>query len=382
VADAVLVFVAGASPQIITETVWALTTTDCPTTDVYVLTTARGRDAIAAALLGHRGQWRRLVTAYPRARRFRLGARNVIVLHDGRGRPLEDVRSSEDNRAAADQIVRFVAEHTREGAPPLHASIAGGRKTMGYLLAAALMLYGRPEDRLSHVLIRPSALEGTDFHFPPRRAPAVLTHRRADGTIVRVPARDVRIELADLPFPRLRAVGDISRMRDRPFSVVVQELQEDLARLVDPHVEIDSRRGTLSCGELTVRLSPLRAALYTELAERRRSGCGQPACEGCPVCFLPATEIRERLAPRLRERMIELGSPGVEVRAGHVRWAEKQFREERSKINRDLQRALRGAAGPYQVRAIGSRKARLYGLGLSPERIRIAGSPAGAGQQC
>ena len=33
---------------------------------------------------------------------------------------------------------------------------------MGYLLAPAVMLYGRREDRLSHVLVHPPDLEGTD----------------------------------------------------------------------------------------------------------------------------------------------------------------------------------------------------------------------------
>ncbi len=40
--------------------------------------------------------------------------------------------------------------------------VLDGRKTLGYLLAPAMMLYGRREDRLFHVLVHPPDLEGTD----------------------------------------------------------------------------------------------------------------------------------------------------------------------------------------------------------------------------
>jgi CRISPR-associated protein (TIGR02584 family) len=133
---------------LITETVYGLLGESRAATDVYVLTTSTGRRIIEDQLLGRGGQWSRLQREYPGARAFHLSRHNLIVLKDARGALLAGVRSSADNAAAADQIMRYVAEHTGDGRPPLHASIAGGRKTMGYLLAAAMMLYGRPQDRL------------------------------------------------------------------------------------------------------------------------------------------------------------------------------------------------------------------------------------------
>jgi len=276
-ADANLVFVGGASPQIVTETVFRLASGPAVAIDIHILTTITGREALRAQLLGRGGQWSRFLREYPRARRFRLVEDNILVLRDAAAAPLSDVRSVEDNLAAADQIARFVADHTGDGAPPLHASIAGGRKTMGYLLAAAMMFYGRHEDRLSHVLVHPAELEGTDFYFPPRRRVGRLSYHRPDGSVVKVAAGEVRIDLADLPFPRLRAVLPPA-VSDRPFSAVVHELQSVLDALGEPRLSILPPEHLIVCGDRRVRLPPLQLAIYELLAERRKAACGRAEC--------------------------------------------------------------------------------------------------------
>jgi CRISPR-associated protein (TIGR02584 family) len=365
-ADATLVFVAGASPQIVTETVYRLADEAGGNTDVWILTTATGRELLCQQLLARGGQWQRLRRDHPCAKRFCLRRDHVVVLRDAAGRPLQDVRSSADNLSAADQIVQFVAERTCEGAPPLHASIAGGRKTMGYLLAAAMTLYGRREDRLSHVLVHPPEIEGTDFYFPPRRPASMLSFRRPDGTVVRVRAGEVRVDLADLPFPRLRAVVP-QAMRGRPFSGMVEELQSVLDALVEPRLSIFPGEHLIVCGARPVRLAPLQLAIYELLAERRKAGCGSRECGGCPSCFVRAAEIGGAFRERLRERLEQRQSYGV----GPV-WNETGFRPERSKINRAITRALHGASNPYVIQLVGERGARMYGVRLTPASISIS----------
>ena len=71
----------------------------------------------------------------------------------GRSRELEDIRTPEDNQAAADLVLDEVRRITFNDDTRLVASLAGGRKTMGALLYAALSLLGRPQDRLTHVLV-------------------------------------------------------------------------------------------------------------------------------------------------------------------------------------------------------------------------------------
>jgi CRISPR-associated protein (TIGR02584 family) len=367
-----LVFVAGGSPQIITETAYALLSGAAARTDVHILTTTTGLARIRRELLGRGGQWQRFLATYSRARRFRLSRASVHVLCDADGRPLEDVRSGPDNAAVADQVAAFVAERTREGCPPLHASIAGGRKTMGYSLAAAMMLYGRREDRLSHVLVHPPDLEGTDFFFPPRMRTGSLRFHRPDGTVVAVPARDIRVELADLPFPRLRALREWRAGETTAFTDLVNRLQSDLDALISPRLTIVPSQDLVLCAARRIPLPPLRFEIYALLAERRLRGCGNPGCAGCARCFLPEREIEADFRAALSARMRARQSPGVDV----SRWNRRNFRPEISKINDELDRVLRGGSEPYRVVTRGPRGDKLYGLGLAPEAIEIGDADA------
>ncbi len=369
-AEARLLFVAGASPQIVTETVYCLLGEPPVTTDIHVLTTTTGGERLRQRLLGRDGQWRCFLREHPRAKRFRLSASSIVVLYDARGNPLADLRSSADNVAAADQIVHFVAEHTRNGAPPLHASIAGGRKTMGYMLAAAMMLHGRREDRLSHVLVRPPELEATNFFFPPRKsAKRQLSFQRSDGQTVKVAAADIHIDLAELPFVRLRAVRNPEVARQISFSDLVEQCQTDLDALAQPRLVVFPDNGVLECSGRTVPLPPVRFTIYESLAERRSDGCRRPGCLGCARCFVPAAELRAAFPARLRERLDARGSAAVGV--GRREWSERNFRAERAKINAALQKALRAASAPYRIAVGGKRGERIYGLTLTPPLITI-----------
>jgi CRISPR-associated protein (TIGR02584 family) len=59
-----------------------------------------------------------------------------------------------------------VRELTADPDCAIHASIAGGRKTMGFYLGYALSLFGRPQDRLSHVLVSSPFESNQNFFYP------------------------------------------------------------------------------------------------------------------------------------------------------------------------------------------------------------------------
>jgi len=363
-----LLFVAGASPQVITETIHCLLPATQGEVDVHVVTTATGRSIVEQTLFGTARRWSAFRRDCPQARRFRFSPGSVIVLEDAAGRPLDDVRSSAENEAVAEQITKLVAGWTSDGQPPLHASIAGGRKTMGYLLAAAMMLFGRRDDRLSHVLVHPRELEGTDFFYPPPKPKAWLWHRTAAGKSVKVRGREVRVDLADLPFPRLRAVRDLGSLGARSFHELVSELQADLDAVTEPRARLNPTVGHLTCAGREVRLSTVRYAIYSMLAERRLAGCGKEDCRGCPRCHVPAAELRDSFAKRLADRVHSGSRRSWGVGPG---WSERRFREEVSKINRELERVLKRASGPYQIHRAGRRGDRLYGIALPARAIQL-----------
>ncbi|MCI0389634.1 MAG: CRISPR-associated ring nuclease Csm6 [Acidobacteria bacterium] len=77
----------------------------------------------------------------------------ITLLRTPDGRTLADIRSVEDNEFAADQICEIVRELAKEENTRIHALAAGDRKTMSIYITTAMQLFGRAQDRLSHVQI-------------------------------------------------------------------------------------------------------------------------------------------------------------------------------------------------------------------------------------
>lgn len=174
------------SPAVLTETVWALAHEPEPVIPhrVIAVTTAAGRDQIRRLLLtpsAHldgRSPWDALRASlleagYDLAGRLRFGATaddlRVITAMDpatGQSRELDDLRTPADNTAAADFLLEQVRAITANPDTRLVASVAGGRKTMGALLYAAVCLAARETDRVTHVLVSEPFETLRDFWYP------------------------------------------------------------------------------------------------------------------------------------------------------------------------------------------------------------------------
>lgn len=63
-----------------------------------------------------------------------------------------DVRTDQQTQDAANYLLAQVAKLTLGNTSAVHASIAGGRKSMGALLTQVMSLVGRQQDTISHVL--------------------------------------------------------------------------------------------------------------------------------------------------------------------------------------------------------------------------------------
>jgi len=152
----VLLAVAGLSPQIVTETLYALAMRGEPVsipTEVRLITSSEGAQRARLSLLSADPGWfGRLCRDYGLPP-ISFSEAHIEVLHDADGNVLADIRDPDDNARVADQITETVRALTADPECALHVSIAGGRKTMGYYAGYALSLFGRPQDRLSHVLV-------------------------------------------------------------------------------------------------------------------------------------------------------------------------------------------------------------------------------------
>jgi CRISPR-associated protein (TIGR02584 family) len=231
---ATLIAVVGISPAILTETIWALAkpgnaTSSVLPDEVIAITTTQGRDKITEQLLtpsadfGGQTVWQALRLALLGSGAVtdsRLTMRIAVIERSdpktGLTEPLTDIRDAEQNLVAAEFILRQVRDQTSSKDRRLIASLAGGRKTMGALLHAAFSHLGRPQDRLTHILVEEPFDGGVKpLFFFPEQPTQTLTAR--DGKTYQ--ARDARLQLADVPFAPLRLrfpdIADIpTRFRD------------------------------------------------------------------------------------------------------------------------------------------------------------------------
>jgi len=198
----ILLAVSGLTPQIVTETLYALAKrTEDPfvPTEVHLLSTNEGSKRARLLLLSeHPGWFRRLCEDY-NLRGIEFPEQNIHVVCGRDGKPMDDIRTAEDNQCAADCITEQVRLLTGDPDSSLHVSLAGGRKTMGFYAGYALSLFGRPQDRLSHVLAPPDYEFATDFFYPS------ATRRVIEGKDKKpLDAAEAKLMLAEIPVVSMR----------------------------------------------------------------------------------------------------------------------------------------------------------------------------------
>jgi len=181
----ILIFVAGTTPQIITETLYGLILGKKPPLipdEIFVLTTASGKKKIEEELI-HKGRLAAFQKEFS-LDRVPFAEENIIVLTDFQGNPLDDIRGAEQNEAVGDLIADFIRKKAGDPASRLHCSLAGGRKTMSFYLGSALQLFGRPWDRLYHVLVSPEFESLPEFFYKPKKNRS-LSIKDSEGKVVR-----------------------------------------------------------------------------------------------------------------------------------------------------------------------------------------------------
>lgn len=293
----ILVAVAGGSPAIVTETLWALTKEkDIRVDEVRIITTEKGKAAIRDTLLpAKRGTREKSAKGGRSAKGSRFASclkeldlrheilfneETVFVLADGKGGNLQDIRTDEDNQLASDQICNLIREWTNEPNTRLYCSAAGGRKTMSIYLTIAMMLYGRVADKLFHVLINPEEFERCKDFFNPFRQPRKLTLADQSGkSIKKLSTADVRIDLGEIPFVRLRVMDTSSifgeTLRYSEIVETVQERLEFLTRAASSHLRIHGAqfyrsRIPVEVAGKTCDLETAPGFVYTLVAEDRK----------------------------------------------------------------------------------------------------------------
>jgi CRISPR-associated protein (TIGR02584 family) len=157
-----------------------------------------------------------------------------------------DLRTDSDNDAAADFILQTLSPFVDAVDNHVVASIAGGRKTMGALLYAAMSLVGKHTDRVTHVLVSEPFEMVRGFYYPTQPV-RVLAARVFGQDTVSVDVGDAKVQMADMPFVALRyGFVDLQEPR-RTFAGMMSKYGPQLRKPVaeKPRVRIDLESGTL-----------------------------------------------------------------------------------------------------------------------------------------
>lgn len=372
----ILLAVTGMSPQVVTETLWALAVGQDPPfvpTEIHLVTTGTGERLLREGLLAPGGPLGGLCADYGLPRAL-ASAAAVHVITDRDGRPLDDIRGSADNEAAADFLTDIVRSFTEDASSALHVSLAGGRKTMGYYLGYAVSLFGRPQDRLSHVLVDPDHESRPDFFYPPPVRGRVSPRGGRKGK----PPASAVIELAVIPFVRLR--DDLPTRYLEAHSRFMDVVAAANRSLGDPLLEIDTRRCQVRAdGRIVIDANPRLVAFcwwHAEAARGRTGSAGGAA--GVDWTDRRAVEdFLEKLA-----RLLPRESPDHKKTRDALAWRQADSRGEDllgyfSPLRTRAMRCFRDALGPaaarrYDIRRLGPRgRGHVYALALETSRIRV-----------
>lgn len=370
----VLIFVAGTTPQIITETIYALIHQIKPTfpDEIFIITTTDGEKILQKKLL-QSGVFFDFCKEFD-LKQDMLLKDSLIVLKDASGKPLQDIRNKQDNEALGNYIVEFIREKASDQGVRLHCSLAGGRKTMSFCLGSALQLFGRPWDKLYHILVTPEFESSTHFYYKPRKD-KIIRHNGKD-----IHTKDAEIFLVELPFIRLK---DKIAFESKSFAALVKEGQKEVdTALTQPPIIVNLKEGIVGIGNKSVEFKPFHVVFYAYFLRQKLERCPYPEklyCLDCTDCYM---QISELITPGIAEIMAKDYEIIYGKSSGHVENFRRQWKEgfdagklrsDRSKINRDIIESLKDdtLATYFTIASLRKYGNTRFGIKVEKGKIRI-----------
>jgi len=379
----VLIFVAGTTPQIITETIYALIhgrEPVCPD-EIHIITTRHGEKVIKKNLIDS-GIFREFCGEFGLNEDI-IREDSLIVIKDGTHRSFDDIKTDRDNELLGDFITDFIREKARDQGVRLHCSLAGGRKTMSFYMGSALQFFGRPWDKLYHVLVSPEFESNPDFYYKPRENRTLAAHspnRAGKAGLRRLNTGDAEIYLAELPFIRLS--GKIS-LHGRSFKELVEEGQREIdIATMQPPLKVNLSERTVYIGDNLVEMVPAQLMVYTAYLRQKTRHCKyprRPYCLDCSDCFPSIVDLStrpalEEMAKDYREIYSVQPLKADDLLSKHKQGLDQPaIRQNISKINRTIKEQLKDETvlPYYTITAIKIYGGSRYGVRIEKTKIEI-----------
>jgi len=376
----ILLAVTGLNPQILTETLYYYTVEATPPIafdEVRVITTVMGKRLIEELLLDpEKGKYYCLCKDYGiHGIRFDVSCIEVI----GGKKPLDDIRTEEDNGRMASHILKIVKQLANDPSVVLYCSIAGGRKTMGAYLSLALQLYGRAQDHLSHVLVTPEFESSRDFFYKPPRD-TIIHGQDANKNVVELNTRNAHIELADIPFVRVR--NYLPKNRNFPLEEMIRSMQLRIeGRRTPTTIHLDIKQKKLHISDTIIKLPPILLTLYAFFLGRK-TNCRKTNCKDCAECYCSLADLTtESTAKLILDLYRRVSGPfSAQYEKLELLWKkrlpdEDHFMQAVSRINKKLYQTVSEYDYPLvEIGKVGGYGEKRYGVKLDKALVVLRGA--------
>ncbi|NUM64759.1 TIGR02584 family CRISPR-associated protein [candidate division KSB1 bacterium] len=371
----------GLHPKVLTETLYGLCVKRrIAITKVIGIASGVAKQKIVSELLNPvAGEFYKLCREYPECfTDIQFSAESVRVACLG-GDEIADIANSRQSQAYLDLIMGSVMEMTTDKQFCLHTVVAGGRRTMSVYLAMVMQLLARPQDHMYHLFVAPWEAEtNSDFFFPPRQSRPMTTY----GGLA-FDAKDVHVELVEIPFLRLRPHVPAELLRSPDYQDILAWVQREVnvaPQLLPLSIDVDQHR--ILIGAIPIPLEPAELAIYWYFVEKSAKRDERVARENYESYFeKPKADghfsrqasarmksLYETLVQRhgMRSRFLKAFSKEGRIDLEHLR---PHFSNLKRKIcerfpEEDFHRW-------YVVSAIGPRGDTCYGIRLDREFIRL-----------
>lgn len=368
----ILVCVLGLTPQVLTETLYCLMVRRNPIqiNEIYAITTLKGYEAAVRSLLDpEKGMFYRFCDEYRISPgRIRFTDDQIYVISDRSGRKLADIRTHHENEIAQQFIFDFIRDLTEDPNSRLHCSVAGGRKTLSVILAFALQLLGRKQDRLYHVLTKEDIEGHPEFFYKPRKRKILLTQ---SGKVI--DASRVHIDLAEIPFVSLRDLTQAapkSALTD--FRKAIGEIQKAMSLSIKAReITIVRRPFDIAINNRSIGLAKSQARIYAYFLLQKLKCRRKRSCQDCSQCYPLISKANiddfwQKLITDTSRICQCSGEPSLKTSI-------EQFRSQISKINSAIDRHLANDpfCASYRISSVGRRSEKSYGIPIDRNLIRI-----------
>lgn len=320
----ILIAVTGLTPQVVTETFFALAKKNIFIDEIAVITTERGKDVIlgkdkapntpdtslADELKNMCIKWKWKLPAFPDKNLF-------VAAEESLG--MADVRNDKQNILFPNKTAEVLRQFAADKHNTLYCSISGGRKSMGVHLAATLQVYGRENDKLLHI-VASDEFERTRKFYPSTKNEAK------------------EIELSEIPFVALSPVLKtlLSTLPENySFADIVSATRKELTILADPtFVTIDFPAKQMRSGDQMVQFEPLELSLYYTIYKYNNNEIKLTNDQVTSKAF--ALEVLDFLVTHFNFKP-EPNDPNLKNKKWyHTGFGQQDFLSKRSKLNKKI----------------------------------------------